>query len=130
MALDGNQDSIEMPPIIRGATWRKVFKLTSDGTTGINISFWLGSGKGVRCKFRPEPTVTSTGYDAICTILDSGTTGRVELLFWPDTTTGIGNDVGPLFGDPEFFDTVTFAPKEDVRKPVKIKVELVPEYTK
>lgn len=128
MALDGNQVSITMPPIIRGATWRKVFKLTTNGTTPINISAWIGANKGVRCQLRKDSTTTTVTATPTCTILDSGTTGRVEMLLTAAVTTGIPADASTLYGDPEFYDASS--PTEEVNKPVKITVATVEEFTK
>ena len=129
MALDGNQVTAAMPPIIRGGTYDKVFRLKTALGADINISAWYpqGATKIVRGQLRTDSTTTTITATPTFTILDSGTTGRVRIYMAASVTTAIPNSVSALFCDPEF---VIDTGVEVVSKPVKLTFSLVEEYTK
>lgn len=130
MALDGKQVEVSgIREIVRGATWDPIV-VVKDKVTGLAIPLtaWVGAGKGVRLNLRQSHADASPVATPVCTILDSGTTGRVQFVLTAAETTALSVDIAQLKGDPEFYDNSS--PPEVVRKPFRFTVDLLQEYTK
>lgn len=130
--FDGEQvqvNAINVPSIVRGATWEAIFTITYllSGDP-VDIGEWTESGKGVECQVRRSDFAPTATADVECEILDGGEFGQLRLSIPASDTTDIPRSVRRVYGDPEFFDDTGMT--RIVRKPFKFTVNVLPEYTK
>ena len=89
--------------ILQGATYYRQFALVDGNSAAIDLSTWVGAGKGVRCQLRQTASSASIVATPTMTIVSPATGGKIGILLGSDVTTAMGAVVGGVY-DVELFD--------------------------
>jgi len=93
--------------ILQGATYYREFALTVS-SAAVDLTSWVGSGKGVRCQFRTEASSGTVVAAPTMTVKSPASGGILTMTLGSDITTAMTQTSGVY--DIELFDSNTTPP--------------------
>lgn len=124
---DFDRVEVAVRKMVQGATHRVTITVKDSSGAAVDISYWNGPGKGIRCDYRTTLTAAPLIATPIPSFVSSGTGGQFMLLTHASVTATVS--ASNLVGDVEFYDTTQGA-DEVVVKPCLVTFSVEKEGTR
>lgn len=106
----------DLDAILQGATYYRVLELEDENGDPVDLTSWVGSGKGARCQMRDSNNGGTVVATPTLTILAPYTDGKIGFLLTSTVTTAMGAVTEGVF-DLELYDSNVSPPL--VERPVE-----------